>query len=69
MTETPDNQDLARQVAVLEERMNTMQANLSAALERFRADMERRDKLLLGILVSVLVGVVLVLARSYFPPA
>ena len=40
MNEAPDNHELARRFAVLEERMNTMQADLSATLERFRADME-----------------------------
>ena len=40
MSDAPDNHELARGLAVLEERMNTMQADLSATLERFRADME-----------------------------
>ena len=39
MSEAPDNHELDRRLAVLEERMNTMQADLSATLERFRADM------------------------------
>ena len=39
MSDAPDNHQLARQFAVLEERMNTMKADLSATLERFRADM------------------------------
>ena len=43
MSGVPDNHELARQFAVVEERMNTMQADLSATLERFRADMARRD--------------------------
>ena len=43
MLSAPDINDLSRQVAVLEERMNTMQADLSATLERFRADMAARD--------------------------
>ena len=43
MSEAPDNHELARQFAVLEERMNTMQADLSATLERFRADMAKRE--------------------------
>ena len=41
MSETPDIHQLARQVAVLEERMKTMQADLSAALERNNAAFER----------------------------
>ena len=43
MSEAPDNHQVARQLAVLEERMNTMQADLSATLERFRADMAKRE--------------------------
>ncbi len=43
MSDAPDNHELARQVAVLEERMNTMQADLSATLERFEANGERRN--------------------------
>ena len=44
MSGAPDNHVLARQIAVMEERMNTMQADHSATLERFRTDMEKRDK-------------------------
>ncbi len=43
MSGAPDINYLARQVAVLEERMNTMQADLSATLERFLVDMATRD--------------------------
>lgn len=50
MSDAPDNHELARQVAVLEERTNTMQAELkasleasSAAFERLRTDMAERD--------------------------
>ncbi len=44
-----DNQDqriheLAKEVAVLEERMNTKQAETESALDRLRADMAKRDK-------------------------
>ena len=50
MSDAPDNHELARQVAVLEERMKTMQADLSATLERFRADMANREtRMLLAI--------------------
>ena len=38
MSETPDIHDLARQLAVLEERMNTQQAKYEGALDRFRAE-------------------------------
>ena len=44
MSEAPDNLQVARQLTVLEERMNTMQADLSATLERFRADMAKHEK-------------------------
>ena len=43
MTE-PNTHDLARQVAVLEERMETVKAELGRTLADFRADMARRDK-------------------------
>jgi hypothetical protein len=43
MSEAPDNHELARQIAVLEERMNTFQADLTATLEGFRKDMAQRD--------------------------
>jgi len=50
MGDAPDNHGLDRRTAVLEERMNTMQADLSATLERsnaaferLRADMAQRD--------------------------
>ena len=39
MGSEPDINELARQVAVLEERMNTRQAEYESALDRFRADM------------------------------
>lgn len=38
MSDEPDNHELARQIAVLEERMNTHQAEHESALDRLRAD-------------------------------
>ncbi len=38
-----DLAELKKQHAVLEERMNTLQSDLQGTLERFRADMARRD--------------------------
>ena len=38
MSEAPDNHALDRRLAVLEERMNTMQAEYAGALDRFRAE-------------------------------
>ncbi len=43
MGEAPDNHDLARRLAVLEERMNTKAAETESALDRLRADMAARD--------------------------
>ncbi len=43
MSDEPETHALARQVAVLEERMKTMQADLSATLERFESRMADRD--------------------------
>ncbi len=44
MSETPDNQQLDKRLVVLEERMNTIQANLDKTLQEFKTDAERRDK-------------------------
>ena len=41
MNAMPEYHRLVRHVAVLEERMSTMQANLTATLEGFRKDQER----------------------------
>ncbi len=43
MSDDPDIHGPDRQVAVLEGRMNTMQADLSVTLERFRADMAKPE--------------------------
>ena len=43
MGDAPDIHELAKQVAVLEKRMKTMHAEYEGALDRLRADMERRD--------------------------
>ena len=43
MSDTPDTHGLARQLAVLEERMDTKQTEYESALERLRADLARRD--------------------------
>jgi Mn-containing catalase len=40
MSEAPDNHELARHLAVLEERMNTHQATYETALERLEGRME-----------------------------
>ncbi len=68
MSDDPDIHDLARQVAVLEERMNTKQAEYESALDRLRADMARRDLGLYGLLIALLAGVVLALLRLYVFP-
>ena len=43
MSEPPSSHDLARQLAVLEERMNAKQAEYESALDRLRADMARSE--------------------------
>ena len=43
MSEPPSNHELDVQLAQLEERMNTKQAEYEGALERLRADLARRD--------------------------
>ena len=43
MSDVPANHELARKIAILEEPVNTMQADPSATLERIRADMVARD--------------------------
>ncbi|MCY4207618.1 MAG: hypothetical protein OXD29_06665 [Roseovarius sp.] len=63
------NHELDKRLAVLEERMNTIQANLDATLKTiqanldatlnaFRADAEKRDKTLLITLGGLIIGVV-----------
>ena len=52
------NHELDKRPAVLEERMNTIQANLDATLNAFRADAEKRDKTLLITLGGLIIGVV-----------
>lgn len=39
MSEAPDNHELARQIAVPEERMNTKHAEYQSSAERVRADL------------------------------
>ena len=43
MTEAPDTHGLARQVAALKERMNTMQAEYRTDIARLAEDMAKRD--------------------------
>ena len=43
MSEAPDNHELARQFAVLEERMKTMQAEYRTDIARLAEDMAKRD--------------------------
>jgi len=39
----PDNHELDKRLAVMEERMNTIQANLDKTLQEFKTDAERRE--------------------------
>ncbi len=43
MSEAPDNHELARQLAALEERMKTMQAEYRTDIARLAEDMAKRD--------------------------
>lgn len=43
MTVVPDAHELARQLAVLEERMNTIQAEYRTDIARLAEDMAKRD--------------------------
>jgi len=64
MSEEPTRQERAKRFAVLEERMNTMDAQketsqerLNATLERFRTDIANREtRLILAMIVIVGVG-------------
>lgn len=44
MSKVPDNHELARQLAVLEERMKTMQAEYKTDIGQLAADIAKRDK-------------------------
>ena len=57
----PTNQELAMQVARLEERMNTHQAEYVSYLEKFRADMAKRDKENTRWIVGAIVAAVIVI--------
>lgn len=41
MTEGPDNRELEKQIAVLEERVNTHEARIDSTLNAMRTDIER----------------------------
>ncbi|MCY3995616.1 MAG: hypothetical protein OXF07_05715 [Rhodobacter sp.] len=63
MGDAPDSHELDRRIAVLEERMKTMQADLSAALERnnaaferLRADMAARETRMIVTISAIVIG-------------
>ena len=68
MSETPDIHQVTRQVAVLEERMKTMQAEYRTDIARLAEDMAKRDasaanretRLILAMIVIVSVAVGLI---------
>ena len=65
MSEPLSVQDLARQLAVLEERMKTNQAEYESALERLRADMANHKVWLFALVFgAVVTGITLGLALS-----
>ena len=60
MSDEPDSYELARQIAVLEERMNTSRAGLSATLGRLRADKAARETrmlLAMGSMIGLAVAI------------
>ncbi|MCY3878381.1 MAG: hypothetical protein OXF74_04280 [Rhodobacteraceae bacterium] len=65
MSGDPDINDLARQVAVLEERMNTKQAEYESAADRLRADMASfKVWVIVSCFGAVVTGITLGLAFS-----
>ncbi len=63
MGDAPDYQPLSERIAVLEERMKTMQADLSATLERnnaaferLRADMAARETRMIVTVIATVIG-------------
>ena len=65
MSEPPSVHDLARQLAVLEERMKTNHAEYESALERLRADMANQKVWLFALVFgAVVTGITLGLALS-----
>ncbi|MCY4208651.1 MAG: hypothetical protein OXD29_11970 [Roseovarius sp.] len=43
MSEPPDNHELDKRLSVMEERMNTIQANLDKTLQEFKTEAEKRE--------------------------
>ena len=41
---SPDNHEMDKRLSVMEERMNTIQANLDKTLQEFKTDAEKHDK-------------------------
>jgi len=69
MAEDPDNRELAHQFALLEARMDTQLAKNESAIDRLRADMEKRDKdnqrWIVGFGVAQLVITIAVIAAGF----
>ena len=65
MSEPPDNHELDKRLSVMEERMNTIQANLDKTLQEFKTEAEKRetaaekrDKTLLITLGGLIIGAI-----------
>ena len=56
MSDAPDSHELARRLAVLEERMETTQERLNATLEGFRKDMAQRETRLIVTIAGLIIG-------------
>ena len=61
MSEAPDNLELARRLAVLEERMETTLARNESAIDRLRADMASRETRMLLAMAGMIALAVAVL--------
>ncbi len=56
MNGAPDNHALSERIAVLEERMNTMQAEYRTDIARLAEDMARRETRLIVTIVATVIG-------------
>ncbi len=76
MNDTVDHHEFDKRLAVLEERMNTQLAKNESAIDRLRADMERRDKeaasrdkdnqrWIVGIGIAQLVIIIAIIAAGF----
>ena len=56
MSDMPDNHELARRLAVLEERMKTMQAEYRTDIARLAEQIAQRDARLIVTIAGLIIG-------------